>query len=281
MRPYAYLMRLDRPIGIWLLLLPGLWGIALTIGGLTNINANTLKTILLFIIGATIMRGAGCVINDMWDRDLDKQVERTRHRPIASGAISRKKAAIFLFALLMAGLLILLQFNAATIALGIATIPLIATYPLMKRITWWPQAFLGITFNFSALMGASATTGTLSLSAIMLYLGAIFWTIGYDTIYAHQDKEDDAMAGIKSTARLFKNNSKKWVSASYILSALCILTAITITKEPTIWMATLILPTTHLIWQIKKWEPDNQSSSLLIFKSNKLFGILILLSLII
>lgn len=197
-RPYAYLMRIDRPIGIWLLLIPGIWGIAAASPGFPSIY-----TCILFLIGSVLMRGAGCVINDLWDKDLDKKVERTANRPLASGAITEKNAKIFLATLLLLSFFILIQFNSTTIILGFASIPLIAMYPLMKRYTYWPQIMLGITFNMSVLMGYSAVTGETSSTAILLYLGAIFWTIGYDTIYAHQDKEDDALIGIKSTALKF------------------------------------------------------------------------------
>lgn len=276
-RPYIYLMRLDRPIGIWLLLLPGLWGIALGSQGFTH---QSFKAMILFIIGATIMRGAGCVMNDLWDRDLDKMVERTRNRPIASGAVSPKQALLFLLGLLICALIIVLQYNLFTIILAFASLPLIATYPLMKRITWWPQAFLGITFNFSALMGYSAMTGTLDLPVLFLYLAGIFWTIGYDTIYAHQDKEDDIMAGIKSTARLFDQNSKFWVSGFYGLCILCLAASFITQSGIHISLLLTAIPALHFIWQIKNWNADDQESSLRAFKSNYKTGLLILFALI-
>ncbi len=217
-------------------------------------------------------------MNDLWDRDLDKMVERTKNRPIASGAVSPKKALIFLISLLIMGLIILLQFNLTTILLGFATIPLIASYPLMKRITWWPQAFLGLTFNFSALMGWSAITGTIEPAAIILYSGCVFWTIGYDTIYAHQDKEDDVMAGIKSTARLFGDYSKYWVSGSYALSMACFTMSSLMTKHWEISSFILLLPALHMFWQIVKWDIHNQKSALTIFKSNQITGILLLIA---
>ncbi len=234
----------------------------------------------LFLIGSIIMRGAGCVMNDLWDRDLDKMVERTKNRPIASGSVSPKSALFFLITLLITGFVILIQFNFTTIALGAATIPLIATYPLMKRITWWPQAFLGLTFNFSALMGWSAITGTIELATIMLYLGCIFWTIGYDTIYAHQDKEDDIMAGIKSTARLFGKYSKYWVSAFYTLSMSCLLIALLLTNGISITAMMLLPAASHMAWQIITWKTNDQKSALTVFKSNQITGILIFIALI-
>lgn len=280
MRPYAYLMRLDRPIGIWLLLLPGFWGIALASGGILNFSMHECHIIALFIIGAVIMRGAGCVVNDLWDRDLDKMVERTKYRPLASGAVSTRKGMVFLATLLLIGLIILLQFNITTIILGVITIPLIMSYPLMKRFTWWPQAFLGLTFNFGALMGYSAITGEISSPALLLYLGGIFWTLGYDTIYAHQDKEDDIMAGIKSTALKFGKNSKIWVGGFYALSMASILGAHIIAGNTYTTSIFILMPILHFTWQIHAWNPNDQSSSLSIFKSNHITGILILLFLI-
>ncbi len=226
------------------------------------------------------MRGAGCVINDLWDRNLDKQVERTKNRPIASNKISVRNAAIFLATLLLLGLIILLQLNTATIILGFLVMPLIITYPFMKRITWWPQAFLGLTFNFSVLMGWSTITGNIGFPAILLYAGAIFWTLGYDTIYAHQDKNDDILAGIKSTALKFGQHSKLWISVFYTLSILLIFCASLSAKGFTPLSILVILPMLHFIWQIIKWNPDDQSSSLYIFRSNQVAGILILMSLL-
>ncbi len=273
LRPYAYLIRIDRPIGIWLLLLPGLWGLTLASDGLPS-----LYFIALFTLGSVLMRGAGCIINDLWDRDLDKRVERTKSRPLASGAVSAKQALFFLTTLLLLSLLILLQLNKTSIFLGIITLPLIATYPLMKRITWWPQIMLGITFNFSALIGWSAVTGGVDISAFLLYAGALFWTIGYDTIYAHQDKEDDALIGIKSTALKFGKHSKKAIGFFYAAALLCITMASSLSDATA--TALILLPALHAAWQIKTWEPDNVQSCLRIFKSNALMGLLILITLI-
>lgn len=276
-RPYLYLLRLDRPIGIWLLLLPSLWAIALASGGVSGITPHTAYYVGLFVLGAIIMRGAGCVINDLWDRDLDKLVERTKSRPLANGTISVRQGIAFFGLLLGLGLLILIQFNMVTIILGCATLPLIITYPLMKRITWWPQAFLGLTFNFGALMGWSAITGEIGMTGALLYIGGIFWTIGYDTVYAHQDKEDDAMAGIKSTARLFSKHSKKYVT-TFFITALIFLTAAIISAQGITPSTALIgLPAAHIAWQIKKWDPYNNESSLRIFKSNMVFGMLVVI----
>lgn len=278
LHPYATLARLDRPIGIWLLLLPGWWGIVLASGGLFHMGLKSWTLIVLFGIGAIIMRAAGCVINDLWDRDLDKQVERTKSRPLAAGTLNEKQAMVFLAGLLTVGLLILLTMNWTTIILGVLSIPLIVAYPYMKRITWWPQAFLGITFNFGALMGYSAVTGTLGFSALLLYAAGICWTLGYDTIYAHQDREDDAMAGIKSTARLFGEDSPRWVKSFYDLCAGFLVFAVLL-QGSGLWGAIAILMAcSHLLWQMTEWQPQDPASSLLIFRANRDFGLLVLLA---
>ncbi len=278
-KPYAYLMRLDRPIGVWLLLLPCLWGIVLGTQNIKHLNSEFALTIILFSIGSIIMRGAGCVINDIWDRDLDTLVERTKSRPIANGDISRPQALLFLASLLLIGFWVLIQFNTTTVTLGFLTLPFIGLYPLMKRITWWPQVFLGLTFNFGALMGWTAITGEITAATLMLYMGAIFWTIGYDTIYAHQDKEDDAMAGIKSTALKFGAHSKKWVSSFYALSFTCFVYAYTMahTYYASPYILSFIAVALHFIWQIRTWDIHDKESALKIFKSNKALGLLILL----
>lgn len=276
-RPYLYLLRLDRPVGVWLLLHPCLWSIALATGGINNFTLGTCITISLFVLGAIIMRGAGCVINDLWDRDLDKMVERTKNRPLASGVISVKQGLAFLATLLLIGFIILLQFNYTTILLGCLSLPFIIAYPLMKRITWWPQTFLGLTFNFGALMGWAAVTGAIEAPAILLYIGGIFWTIAYDTVYAHQDKEDDAMAGIKSTARLFKENSKKWVSGFFVMALFLFAAAIITANGITPATALIGLPAAHATRQMQKWNPEDNDSSLQTFKSNMLFGLTMLI----
>ena len=274
-RPYAVLARIDRPIGIWLLLLPGWWAIMLAAGGAWVMNARDWGIFALFGLGAVIMRAAGCIINDLWDRGLDVQVERTRARPLASGEISPQRAFVFLGVLLCGGLLILLQMNFITILLGILSLPLIVLYPLMKRWTWWPQAFLGLTFNFGALMGWSAITGSVGLPALFLYMGGIFWTLGYDTVYAHQDKEDDALAGIKSTALKFGDASKKYVTGFYAASWVFI--ALSALMAGGILSAVFLLPAgAHLLMQIQKWNVNDPASSLQIFKSNRSFGLLVL-----
>lgn len=281
-RPYALLMRLDRPIGWWLLLLPGWWAIALAGGGLSSMTGWDYYLLLLFFIGAVIMRGAGCIINDMWDRDLDAQVERTRARPLASGQIKIWQAAGFLFILLFLGLLILVQTSALTIWIGFAAMLFVVAYPYMKRITWWPQAFLGVTFNFGVLMGwAASTGGSIGFAALLMYVGAFFWTLGYDTIYAHQDKQDDQMVGIKSTALLFGERSKKWVGIFYAASWSLLALAAFLANAGVISLGLLLLPGLHMLLQVLLWKPDDPANSLRWFKSNRDCGLLFFLAFIV
>lgn len=276
MLPYALLMRLDRPIGTWLLFLPALAAILLAKGGWEGLGWDGLKTILLFAMGAVIMRGAGCIINDLWDRDIDKQVERTSVRPLASGVVSVRAALMFLFFLLLSGLAILLQFNTVAIALGVLSLLFVFIYPYMKRITWWPQAFLGLTFNFGALIGAAAVF-ELDVSSVLLYVGGFFWTIGYDTIYAAQDVEDDELIGVRSTVRLFGANSKRLVRVCY--SVAVVLWAIALWANSGMGAALLVLlPAAHFVWQYKRWNWENRALSLMLFKSNRDAGLLLCLA---
>src|ERR1700760_4688148 len=215
-RPYLRLARLDRPIGSWLLLLPCWWSAVLASALARNVSR--LPIILaLFFVGAFVMRGAGCTWNDITDRDLDAKVERTRSRPIPAGQVSVSQALVFLIALALIGLAVLLQFNRFAIATGIASLIVVAIYPFMKRITWWPQIVLGLAFSWGALMGFAVTFARIDATALVLYAGSISWVIGYDTIYAHQDVEDDAMIGIKSTARLFADQTRPALIAFYAL----------------------------------------------------------------
>lgn len=275
--PYLVLMRLDRPIGTWLLLLPGWWSIALGAGGWLTMNAADAWLFLLFGVGAVVMRGAGCVVNDLWDRDFDRAVERTRARPLASGAVSAKQALSFLAVLLLVGFSILVQLPMVAILLGILTLPLIVSYPLMKRVTWWPQFFLGITFNFGALMGWAAVTGVVSLPAVLIYSGGILWTLGYDTIYAHQDKDDDALIGVRSTARKFGAASKAWVAGFYV-AAFVLMTLGFLIGGVGLSGVLLLAGALHLVWQVKAWNMNDPASSLKVFKSNRDFGLILLLA---
>jgi len=279
-QPYAILMRLDRPIGWWLLLLPGWWGIILGAGGFANIDAQVVIYMGLFWVGAIVMRGAGCVINDLWDSELDKQVERTKQRPFASGEVTLGQGLYFVLVLLVIGLFILFFFPPSTILLGAFSVLLVIAYPLMKRFTWWPQAFLGITFNFGALMGYSAMTGDVGLMACLIYVAGIFWTLGYDTIYALQDTEDDALVGIKSTARLFGENIHKWVMGFYI-AVVFILWAVLILLNAGIF-AYLFLSLTalYLYWQVNTLDGSDSKNALMRFKTNRDVGILICLMLL-
>jgi 4-hydroxybenzoate polyprenyltransferase len=277
-RPYAILMRLDRPIGWWLLLLPGWWGITLGANGVSGMYASDVRLLIYFFIGAVLMRGAGCIVNDLWDRDLDKQVARTQNRPLASGQVSIFQAAVLLFSLLFISFIILVQTSAVTVLIGIFSLIFIVAYPYMKRVTWWPQAFLGITFNLGALMGYGAATHHLGWVPFFLYIAGFFWTLGYDTIYAHQDKDDDALVGIKSTALLFGSRSKVWVSLFYVAAMGLICLASILAGSSLISLALLILPALHLIRQVSDWEMDDAYDSLEVFKSNRNFGLLVLFS---
>lgn len=276
--PYLMLARLDRPIGIWLLLLPCWWSLVLASGGIQNLGQSGMIQAALFALGALIMRGAGCTINDLWDRKLDAAVARTQSRPLAAGTVTPPQALLFLASLLLAGLIILLQFNTVTIWVAICSLALVIAYPLMKRITWWPQLFLGFTFNWGAWVGWTAVTGQASLAAGLIYIGGIFWTLSYDTIYAHQDKEDDALVGIKSTARLFAENSKKWVSGFLFLALAFFTGAKIVAAGFTPALGLILLPAMHALWQVRTWDMDNHHSSLALFKSNRDFALLLLLA---
>jgi 4-hydroxybenzoate polyprenyltransferase len=274
-RSYALLMRLDRPIGTWLLLLPGWWSILLA-GAVHGIGTGDILYMMgLFALGAVVMRGAGCVVNDLWDRDLDRMVSRTAARPLASGAISVRQAVMFIAVLSAIGFLILIQMNMTTILLGVASLGFIVLYPLMKRITWWPQAFLGLTFNFGALMGWTAMAGALETPAIILYIAGFFWTLGYDTIYALQDREDDLTAGIKSTALKFGMHSIPMVGMFYSLAWILIVKGFAMAGAPLESLVILGVGAGHLIWQVRKIDPANPASALSMFRSNRDFGLIV------
>lgn len=277
-RAYAYLARLDRPIGTWLLLLPSLWAITLAAGGVRAMNAPDWGLVIFFALGAVIMRAAGCVINDLWDRDLDGRVARTRTRPLAAGTVTPRQALVFLALLLGAGLSILLQLSLVAILLGFLAMLFIIVYPLMKRITWWPQAFLGLTFNFGALMGWAAVTGALDIPALLLYAGGFFWTLSYDTIYAHQDKEDDIKIGIKSAALKLGPQTRPWLAVFMAASLALIFTAGLAAGKGPLFAALLLLPAAHMIWQWASLDINDPQGCLRRFKSNRDFGLLVLLA---
>jgi 4-hydroxybenzoate polyprenyltransferase len=273
-RPYLRLCRLDRPIGSWLLLLPCWWSAALAARGGGAVSQLPL-TLALFFVGAFAMRGAGCTWNDITDRDLDALVERTRSRPIPAGQVSVARAAAFLVIQALIGLLVLVQFNRFAIATGIASLLIVAVYPFMKRITWWPQIVLGLAFSWGALMGFAVTQGRLDATALALYAGAIAWVIGYDTIYAHQDAEDDALIGVKSTALLFGDRTRPALVAFYGLAVLLIGTALGLAGAG--WPAWLGLAAFagHLGWQIRRLQIGDPALCLRIFKSNRDAGLLL------
>lgn len=274
-RPYLRLARLDRPIGTWLLLLPCWWGAALATPAWPDATM-----FVLFTIGAVVMRGAGCTVNDLADRKFDARVARTATRPIASGQISVLKAFVFLALQLLLGLSILLQFNAFTVALGVSSLLLIVLYPFMKRITYWPQLFLGFTFNWGALLGWAAVKGELSAPAFVLYGAGIFWTLGYDTIYAHQDKEDDVLIGIKSTALKFGDGTKPWLVGFYSITVILLAATGLLANLAWPFYSGLTLAALHLAWQIKSVDIANSKNCLRRFKSNRDFGLILLAGII-
>jgi 4-hydroxybenzoate polyprenyltransferase len=273
-RPYLRLARFDRPIGSWLLLLPCWWSAALA-AGLARDTATLPQVLGLFFVGAFVMRGAGCTWNDITDRDLDAKVERTRSRPIPAGQVSAKGAFAFMIALALIGLLVLLQFNRFAILTGLASLAIVAVYPFMKRITYWPQVVLGLAFSWGALMGFAVTLGTLGAPAFMLYAGAIAWVIGYDTIYAHQDREDDALIGVKSTALLFGENTQAMLRLFYALAVLLIGVSLWLSACGGLAYAGLVAFSVHLVWQIHSIRIDDPALCLRLFKSNREAGLLL------
>ncbi len=276
---YLRLMRADRPIGTWLLLWPCWWSAALAWIA-EGRRWPDLWLLLLFAIGATVMRGAGCTYNDIADRDYDARVARTRTRPIPSGQVSARAAAIFMVALSLVGLAVLMQFNPFAIGLGIASLGIVALYPFMKRITYWPQIVLGFAFSWGALMGWAQIFGRLDAPAILLYAAAIAWTIGYDTIYAHQDKEDDALLGLKSTALKFGPATRRWLTLFYALAILLLGLAGFGAGAGWPFFLGLSLAALHLVWQIATLDIDNAGNCLQRFRSNRDFGALVFIALL-
>jgi len=269
-RPYARLARLDRPIGTWLLLLPCWWGLALAAPGWPDP-----WLVLVFAIGAITMRGAGCTINDIADREYDAQVARTRSRPLPSGAVTLGQAFVFLALQLAIGLGVLLTLNWASLLLGAASLLLVAIYPFMKRVTYWPQFVLGLAFNWGALLGWAAVTGGLDWPAAVLYVGGIFWTLGYDTIYAHQDKADDIKIGVKSLALKLGERTRPFLALFYAAATLCFGMAGAMTGIAWPFYAALGCGAAQLAWQVARVEPDRPDDCLAKFKSNRLFGLIL------
>ena len=282
-QPYLRLMRLDRPIGTWLLYWPCVFGLVL--GAVADSRPfgswRDWGLVLLLGIGAIVMRGAGCTYNDIVDRDFDAKVARTRGRPIPSGAVSVKQAWLFAAGLSLIGLVILMMLDPLAIALGAGSLVLIAAYPFMKRITWWPQAWLGLTFNWGALLAFAAQTGTLDAADFILYAGLFFWTLGYDTIYAHQDKDDDALIGVKSTARLLGSHSREWILGFYAVAFTLILTAGFAEHEGWPFVLLMLLAGGHMLWQVHTLDIADSQRCLKLFRANRETGALIAAALVI
>ncbi|WP_408735512.1 4-hydroxybenzoate octaprenyltransferase [Belnapia rosea] len=276
-QPYALLARLDRPIGSWLLVLPGLWAFALAAPGW----AEGLRLALLFGIGAVAMRGAGCVVNDLWDRDIDRRVERTRGRPLAAGTVSPRQALAFLAALCAIGLAMLLQLNGTAILLGIASLLPILLYPLAKRVTNWPQAMLGLTFSWAAPEGIAAATGQVDAVALILWAAAFCWILGYDTIYAHQDREDDAKVGIGSTALRWGERTRPFLAACYAATLGLLALAGWQAGLGWLYLPALLLPAALLARQVLTLDIHDPAHCLRLFKSNREAGLAIALAFLI
>jgi 4-hydroxybenzoate polyprenyltransferase len=267
--PYLLLARVDRPIGIWLLFLPGLWGILLS----GPAPREAIRLIVLFGLGALVMRAAGCVVNDLWDRDIDRMVPRTAGRPLASGALRPRQALVFLAALLLAGLTVLSQLNGLAQALGAASLLLVAVYPLAKRVTWWPQLVMGFTFGFGAPLGYAAGTGRIDAAWAALYAAAILWDLGFDTIYAHQDREDDALAGVKSTARRFGERTRPFLAVCYGGTVLLLALAGWLGGLSGWFYPALTLPAVLMGRQIAALDIHDPALCLRLFKANREAGL--------
>lgn len=273
LRPYLRLARYDRPAGFWLLGLPGWAGIALA-GVASGFVWEDVLWVALILLGAVAMRGAGCTYNDIVDKDLDAQVARTADRPLAAGTVSLKAAWGFLLAQCGAGLIVLLLLPLPAQLVSLGSIPLVAAYPFMKRITWWPQAWLGLTFNWAALAGFAAALPGLAAPGLVLYVALVFWTLGYDTIYACQDKEDDALAGVKSTALLFGTRARAWVAVFYMICAGGAALAASFAGGAVAALA--VLPfAVHLLWQVLRFDSEDGVTALALFKANREAGLLL------
>lgn len=279
-RPYLRLSRADRPIGTWLLFIPCLWGLGLAMLATGEASWFDAWIAVGCGAGAFLMRGAGCTWNDISDRDIDGKVARTRSRPIPSGQVTPRRAAVWMAAQALIAFAILLTFDNAAILLGVLSLAPVAIYPFAKRFTWWPQVFLGIAFNWGALLGWAAHTGGLSATPIVLYLGGITWTLFYDTIYAHQDTEDDALIGVKSTARLFGTNSPRWLRWFLMLTIILVGWATLLaTLERSVLSLVVALGGVwamgwHMLWQLTQFDPDNGHRLMMLFRSNRNAGLI-------
>ena len=281
-RPYLRLSRADRPIGTWLLYVPCLWGLGLAILATNSASINDLWTAIACGIGAFLMRGAGCTWNDITDRDIDGKVARTRSRPIPSGQVTVRGAVMWMVAQALIAFAILLTFNWAAILLGVLALIPVAIYPFAKRFTWWPQVFLGLAFNWGALLAWAAHTGSLGPVPVILYFAGIAWTLFYDTIYAHQDTEDDALIGVKSTARLFGDNSSKWLRLFLTVTVLILGGAVVLACLNRSILSLVVAiggPWAlgwHLTWQLARFDPDDNDRLLALFRSNRNAGLIVL-----
>jgi 4-hydroxybenzoate polyprenyltransferase len=273
-QPYALLARFDRPIGAWLLVLPGFWAFAAAAPGWIE----GIRLTILFLVGAFAMRAAGCVVNDLWDRDLDRQVERTRGRPLASGAVTPFRALLFLGGLCLVGAGILFQLRPAAILVGLVSLVPIALYPLAKRVTDWPQAVLGFVFSWAAPTGWAAATGGLDAAAIALWAAGFFWILGYDTIYAHQDREDDALVGIRSTARKFADTSRPFLAACYGTALALLMVAGWLAGLNALFVPALLPAAALLGWQVARLDIHDPARCLSLFKLNREVGLLVALA---
>ena len=273
LKPWLKLGRFDRPVGIWLLMLPGWQGIALA-GALAG-RGPDVKLLVLVFVGAALMRAAGCAYNDIVDRDIDAKVARTAGRPIPSGQISVRQAWAFVLGCCLTSFLILITLPPLAIGLGVGSLALVAAYPFMKRITWWPQAWLGLTFNWGALLGFAAASGTLSPPALLLYASGIFWTLGYDTIYAVQDLEDDALAGVKSSARRLGAAAPKGVLAFYVIAFVLALAVVWFGRLGPLAWPPVVLFGVHLSRQAQRLDVADGAGALKLFKSNAGAGLLL------
>ena len=274
------LIRLKKPIGFMLLFWPCAWGLTLAYDFSSNLN-NYFFYLILFFLGAVLMRSAGCIVNDILDKEFDKKVLRTKDRPIASDKISIKLAIFYVLILCFFALLVLLNFNTYTIILALGSMPLAFTYPLMKRFTYWPQLFLGITFNYGLILGWTAIQNEIDLLPILFYLGAIFWTLGYDTIYGFQDIKDDEIIGLKSASIKFKDNAKSFIFLCYLILCISILVIGYLINSNLFFYIFMVLPISHLyFYQIKKFDPKNPIECLKIFKSNNLLGLLVFINML-
>ncbi|MDM7933372.1 4-hydroxybenzoate octaprenyltransferase [Tabrizicola sp.] len=280
-RPYLRLSRADRPIGTWLLLIPCLWAIALAGGADGAFRPWDLWLVLSCGVGAFLMRGAGCTWNDITDRKIDAAVARTQSRPLPSGQVSVRQALVWMVAQALVAAAILFTYNGLAIALGVASLALVAVYPFAKRFTWWPQVFLGLAFNWGALLAWAAHAGQVPPAALLLYAGGIAWTLYYDTIYAHQDREDDALIGVKSTARLFGDNSRKWLWGFFVLTILLMGAAVVLAHAPSGRVLAMVTALAgiwamgwHIAWQMRRLDLDDPASCLVVFRSNRDTGLI-------